>query len=80
MQKGDDAVKTSPDVQPRVRRRAAQQPACTAACETPAPDFHGASIINEHGKEVPITEAMIRTACKYFIQQWETAQQSATED
>jgi hypothetical protein len=46
----------------------------------PAPDFHGASIINEHGEEIPITETMVRQACKIYIQQWEIAQQTAKED
>jgi hypothetical protein len=73
-------VKTSPDVQPRARHGGAPQGAQAAADNTPAADFHGASIINEQGEEIPITETMIRKACKIFIQQWETAQQSATKD
>jgi hypothetical protein len=28
----------------------------------PAVDFHGAAVIDENGKEVPITEEMILTA------------------
>jgi len=28
------------------------------------PDFHGAAIIDEHGQEIPITEEMVREACK----------------
>ena len=27
------------------------------------PNFNGAAIINEHGKEIPITEEMVQTAC-----------------
>ena len=27
-------------------------------------DFHGAAIINEQGKEVPITEDMVKRACE----------------
>jgi hypothetical protein len=46
----------------------------------PAPDFHGASIINERGEEIPITEAMVHQACEIYIQQWEMAQQTATEN
>lgn len=39
-------------------------------------DFHGASIINEQGEEVPITEAMVQQACQIYIKQWEVAQKS----
>ena len=27
------------------------------------PSFNGAAIINEQGKEIPITEEMVQTAC-----------------
>ena len=27
------------------------------------PNFNGAAIINEKGKEIPITEEMVQTAC-----------------
>ncbi|MDA9566030.1 hypothetical protein N9R55_03045 [Porticoccaceae bacterium] len=27
------------------------------------PNFNGAAIINEQGKEIPITEEMVQTAC-----------------
>jgi len=27
-------------------------------------DFHGAAIIDENGREIPITEAMVQKACK----------------
>ena len=27
------------------------------------PNFNGAAIIDEHGKEIPITEEMVQTAC-----------------
>jgi len=36
-------------------------------------DFHGASVINEAGEEIPITETMVQRACKSFIKQWELA-------
>ncbi|WP_455209641.1 PA1571 family protein [Kaarinaea lacus] len=52
----------------------------TTANTEPVIDFHGASIINEQGKEIPITEAMVQQACKTYIQQWEIAQKSAAND
>ncbi len=39
-------------------------------------DFHGASIINDFDEEIPITEAMVRQACKNYIQQWESTRVS----
>lgn len=33
-------------------------------------DFHGAAIIDEHGKEVPITEEMIQKACDDLGNSW----------
>lgn len=30
----------------------------------PEADFHGAAIIDENGKEVPITETMVQQACE----------------
>ena len=40
------------------------EPVATSAtlAELPADDFHGAAVIDENGKEVPITEEMILTA------------------
>lgn len=32
--------------------------------------FNGAAIIDEHGNETPITEAMIQKACKELDKQW----------
>lgn len=32
--------------------------------------FNGAAIIDENGKETPITEAMIQKACKELDKQW----------
>lgn len=32
--------------------------------QIPEADFHGAAIIAENGKEVPITEEMIKQACE----------------
>ena len=29
-------------------------------------NFHGAAIIDEKGREIPITEEMVRQACKSF--------------
>ena len=43
-------------------------------------DFHGASVINERNEEVPITEHMVRNACKNYIQQWEAAQKKQPSD
>ena len=34
-------------------------------------DFHGASVINERGEEIPITDHMVQNACKTYMQQWE---------
>ncbi|NOZ53351.1 MAG: hypothetical protein GXP08_09430 [Gammaproteobacteria bacterium] len=41
-------------------------------------DFHGASIINEVGEEIPITEQMVHQACQQLILQWEQSQQHDT--
>jgi hypothetical protein len=38
----------------------------------PVPNFHGASIITAQGKEIPITEKMVRQACNQYIKAWET--------
>ena len=46
----------------------------TQAAEQAKLDFHGASVINEEGEEIPITETMVQRACKAFIKQWEAAQ------
>lgn len=35
-----------------------------------APDFHGAALIDDQGREVPITEAMVQRACKKLEQSW----------
>jgi len=32
--------------------------------ETQAIDFHGAAIIDDNGREIPITEEMIQQACE----------------
>ena len=33
-------------------------------------DFHGAAIIDANGREVPITEDMIREACEKLAEAW----------
>lgn len=33
-------------------------------------DFHGAAIIDANGREVPITEDMIREACEKLANAW----------
>ena len=33
-------------------------------------DFHGAAILDEDGNEVPITEDMIRNACRCLQESW----------
>lgn len=33
-------------------------------------DFHGAAIIDANGREVPITEEMIREACDKLAEAW----------
>jgi hypothetical protein len=43
-------------------------------------DFHGASIINEQGEEIPITESMVQNACKAYIRQWEAEQKKRCSD
>ena len=32
-----------------------------------AHNFHGASIIDENGKEIPITEPMVQSACNKLV-------------
>jgi hypothetical protein len=57
------------------------RPVRQSAAETvPGIDFHGASIINELGEEIPITESMVQQACKIYIKQWEMAQKSTTNN
>jgi len=34
-------------------------------------DFHGATVINTAGEEIPITEQMVQQACRQLIQLWE---------
>ena len=36
-----------------------------------ASHFHGAAIIDEHGREIPITEDMIQRACEHLEDQWQ---------
>lgn len=36
----------------------------------PGADFHGAAVLDEQGREIPITEAMILRACKELEQAW----------
>ena len=33
-------------------------------------DFNGAAVIDEQGREVPITEAMIQQACETLAKDW----------
>lgn len=33
-------------------------------------DFHGAAIIDANGREIPITEEMVRDACSKLEQNW----------
>ncbi|MEQ3635547.1 PA1571 family protein [Alcanivorax sp.] len=33
--------------------------------------FHGAAIIDEQGREIPITEAMIQRACEHLENHWQ---------
>ena len=35
--------------------------------------LHGAAVIDANGKETPITEQMIQTACKKLIRDWESS-------
>jgi len=37
---------------------------------SPSP-FHGAAIIDEDGREIPITEDMIQRACEHLEDQWQ---------
>lgn len=34
------------------------------------PDFHGAAIIDEQGREIPITESMVQRACEKLERAW----------
>jgi len=70
-------VKTNPVTNPASRLPSSQ---LGGTLETHEIDFHGASIINEHGEEIPITESMVQQACKIFIKQWEMAQKSSAND
>lgn len=33
-------------------------------------EFNGAALIDEHGREIPITEAMVQQACKTLANSW----------
>lgn len=37
----------------------------------PEPDFHGGAVIDERGREVPITESMVRQACQALEKHWQ---------
>ncbi|WP_455208133.1 PA1571 family protein [Kaarinaea lacus] len=39
------------------------------------PNFHGASIVTESGKEIPITEQMLQKTFKALINAWEQSRQ-----
>lgn len=36
----------------------------------PRPDFHGGALIDDQGREIPITEQMILDACEALEQHW----------
>lgn len=40
-------------------------------------DFHGASIIDQNGRETPITEEMLENAFNALIKAWERSRQTA---
>lgn len=69
--RGDNVVKNKPAVNKNKR---------LDSSDTTQVDFHGASIINEEGEEIPITEKMVRKACDSFIKQWEPSQEKDPED
>jgi hypothetical protein len=77
-------VKVNPVLGCKERRNPPHEPTRrnrqTTAAALPGIDFHGASIINEQGEEIPITESMVQQACKIYIKQWEMAQKSAVND
>ena len=62
------------------RRKSYPEPQNAKNDEIANIDFHGASILNEHSEEIPITESMVQHACKFFIQQWEIAQKRTLND
>lgn len=85
---GEIAVKTNPALHresrsdtptlapARTARQGKQSRVASPQGEKPHPpivDFHGASIINEQGEEIPITENMVQNAMNRYIQQWELA-------
>ena len=74
--KGDIAVKTDAVTPPTFHLASSQ----THATKPPEIDFHGASVINEQGEEIAITESMVQQACKIYIKQWEMAQKSSAND
>lgn len=36
----------------------------------PEPDFHGAALIDDEGREIPITEEMVLDACEALEKHW----------
>lgn len=41
-----------------------EMPSAMADC------FHGAALLDDNGREIPITEEMIRLACEQLEKQW----------
>lgn len=40
-------------------------------------DFHGAAILDSNGRELPITEEMVQTACSSLDEQKESEEKAA---
>lgn len=41
-----------------------------ATSQQPGTQFNGAAVIDEQGREIPITEAMIQRACENLAKDW----------
>jgi len=57
-----------------------QPPKDKPSAKEPSPDFHGAALLDDEGNEIPITEDMVREACKELDENGQQAQESDQND
>ena len=57
-----------------------QPPKDKPSAKEPSPDFHGAALLDDEGNEIPITEDMVREACKELDEKRQKPQSEAGDD
>lgn len=57
-----------------------QPPKDKSSAKEPSPDFHGAALLDDEGNEIPITEDMVREACKELDETRQKPQSEASDD